>query len=110
MNRPGDQQSNRGTDGLILFVTGDSPRSLRARANLARALERAGSDAETMHEIDLLADPEAIARHAIFATPALMRMHGGEQSAVLYGDLSDPIALERFLGEHSGHAECPPAP
>jgi|AntRauTorcE11898_2_1112593.scaffolds.fasta_scaffold00528_12 circadian clock protein KaiB len=108
MNRPIDQQSDQDTDGLVLFITGDSPRSLRARANLAKALKRAGSDAETVRAIDLLADPAAIGRHSIFATPALIRMHGGEQHAVLYGDLSDAAALDRFLAQHADHAECPP--
>ncbi|MFW5969680.1 MAG: circadian clock KaiB family protein [Halofilum sp. (in: g-proteobacteria)] len=99
MNRPTDQQPDMDTDGLVLFVTGDSPRSRRARANLSRALERSGGDTVDVREIDLFADPTASARHAIFATPALMRVHGGEQTALLYGDLSDGTALERFLTE-----------
>ncbi|MEF8833896.1 MAG: hypothetical protein V5A42_03435 [Halofilum sp. (in: g-proteobacteria)] len=62
-----------------------------------------------MREIDPLADPALIGRHAIFATPALMRMRGGERNAVLYGDLSDTAVLERFPGEHQDHTESPPA-
>ena len=85
--------------GLILFVAGDAPRSRRARANLAAALDAAGRERQP-REIDVLADPGAALRFGMFATPALVRPDpAGGAPAVLYGDLSDRARLERFLAE-----------
>ncbi len=82
---------------LTLFVTGDAPRSQRARANLAEALAQVGLDAEAMQEIDLTADPAQTLVYGIFATPALLRTSVTGEPEVLYGDLSERRALERFL-------------
>lgn len=82
---------------LILFTTGDAPRSRRARANLAEALRRFGQDPEMTQEIDLVQDPAQTFAYGIFATPALLRISDGEGAEVLYGDLSEPQTLERFL-------------
>jgi circadian clock protein KaiB len=81
---------------LTLFVTGDAPRSRRARANLAEALEQSGLAIET-REIDLVDDPAQSLAHGIFATPALLRTSSGCEPEVMYGDLSEPKALQRFL-------------
>ncbi|MBK5929619.1 hypothetical protein CCR82_03475 [Halochromatium salexigens] len=82
---------------LKLFVTGDAPRSKRARANLAEALERIGLDPDAVPEIDLSADPVQTLTFGIFATPALLRTSEAGDTEVLYGDLSERRALERFL-------------
>ncbi len=82
---------------LILLVTGDAPRSQRARANLAEALERIGLDPAATQEIDLTADPAQTLVYGIFATPALLRTSDTGEPEVLYGDLSEQRALERFL-------------
>lgn len=84
---------------LTLFVTGDAPRSRRARANLAAALRRAGGDAATVTEVDLLADPQRALANGIFATPALMLDTGGREPIVMYGDLSEHGKLDSFLSE-----------
>jgi circadian clock protein KaiB len=83
--------------GLILFITGDAPRSRRARANLAEALQRHGQDPQDAHEIDLVQDPAQTFAYGIFATPALLRTGANGRQKVLYGDLSERRALERFL-------------
>ena len=90
---------------LILFHTGDAPRSRRARDNLAQALERLGLRPDVRDEVDLIVQPEKGVRYGVFATPALVRVVEGDPAAVLYGDLSDASSLERFLaavgpGEH----------
>jgi circadian clock protein KaiB len=82
---------------LILFVTGDAPRSLRARANLAETLKRLDIDPTALVEIDLTADPTQTLSYGIFATPALLRASESGRSEVLYGDLSERKTLERFL-------------
>lgn len=83
---------------LVLLVTGDAPRSRRARANLAAALEGAGLGEVEPREIDLIARPDQTVAWGVFATPALIKPTGGRGS-VLYGDLSDREALEHFLAD-----------
>lgn len=95
---------------LILFVTGNAPRSRRARDNLARALEGLGTTARA-HEIDLIEQPQECIRYGIFATPALLRIDDGdgEPASVLYGDLSEEQRLRRFLDDAIGGSAKPPA-
>lgn len=84
---------------LTLFVTGDAPRSRRARANLAAALEALGLESVTPLEVDLLAHPEQTVTHSVFATPALVKAGGTGRVSVLYGDLSEAGKLHRFLAD-----------
>ncbi|MFP4061232.1 MAG: hypothetical protein ACOC26_02395 [Halochromatium sp.] len=97
MNREHSAGARLSPHRLTLFVTGDAPRSQRARANLAEALAQAGLDAEATREIDLTADPAQTLVYGIFATPALLRMSETGEAEVLYGDLSERRVLERFL-------------
>lgn len=92
---------------LILFVTGDAPRSRRARDNLARALDGLGTTARP-REIDLVEQPQACIRYGIFATPALLRVDDGGAPSVLYGDLSEEQRLRRFLADALGAPLQPP--
>lgn len=96
MTRKSDRDTDADTD-LILFVTGDSPRSLRARANLAKAVEEIADNRLSVQYIDLLQDTTAVADYGIFATPALIHVRASGETAVLYGDLSNGPELERFL-------------
>ena len=96
MNGKNDRETGANTD-LILFVTGDSPRSLRARANLATAVEDIADNRLTVRHIDLLQDTSGVAEYGIFATPALIHVRASGEPAVLYGDLSNGPELERFL-------------
>ncbi|PZA00522.1 hypothetical protein A6K26_003760 [Gammaproteobacteria bacterium 2W06] len=91
------------TPVLILFVTGDAPRSRRARANLASMLERLGRSDLSPQEIDLLDQPQAGLSYAVFATPSLLKREPGRDGALLYGDLSDSDRLERFLADLMVH-------
>jgi len=84
---------------LTLFLTGDAPRSRRARSNLAAALHRAGADMDAVHEVDLLADPQQALAHGIFATPALMLDTAAGTPAIMYGDLSEHGKLDSFLAD-----------
>lgn len=94
---------------IILFIAGDSPRSRRARANLASALQHAGLGDIRPREIDLLREPDQAIVHGLFATPALLRTDDGSSIAVLYGDLSDRDSLMRFLGELAGTDSVSPS-
>lgn len=89
---------------LILFVTGDAPRSQRARANLLRALDGYPLSDDDMLEIDLIKDPRKTVEFGIFATPALMRVDEDGNLEVLYGDLSDDGTVQRFLSGFKAHA------
>lgn len=82
---------------LVLFVTGEAPRSRRAHRNLTLALEAARPDAAPVREIDLLRDPQQAIHFGIFATPAVMLINASGNRKVLYGDLSDEHGLKDFL-------------
>jgi len=82
---------------LMLFVTGDAPRSVRARKNLSGALDKLELDEVTPMEIDLLDQPEQTVAYSVFATPALLRTDALGEMSVLYGDLSDEDKLHDFL-------------
>lgn len=84
---------------LTLFVTGSAPRSERARANLARMLERIGRSDLTPREVDLLDDPQTGINQSVFATPSLLKTSSNGEVSVLYGDLSDEERLREFLAE-----------
>ncbi|WP_440995972.1 circadian clock KaiB family protein [Arhodomonas sp. SL1] len=89
---------------LVLFVTGDAPRSRRARANLHSALAQSGLEGLSCREIDLLREPEQALVHGTFATPALAHMRDGRLQGVLYGDLSERDRLGGFLRERAAMA------
>jgi circadian clock protein KaiB len=89
-----DHQQNA---SLILFLTGEAPRSRRAHRNLTAALEAAGLGDTPAREIDLLREPEQAIDFVIFATPALMGIDKAGNRSVLYGDLSDAPSLALFL-------------
>lgn len=96
MNSGTDPDTGANTD-LILFVTGSSPRSLRARAHLAKAVKEIAHDRLSVRHIDLLQDMEGASDYAIIATPALVHVRDNGEPTVLYGDLSDEPELQRFL-------------
>lgn len=82
---------------LMLFVTGNAPRSVRARKNLAAALDALDLGSVEPLEIDLLVRPEKTVAYSVFATPALLKMDEDGQMLVLYGDLSEDTKLLEFL-------------
>ncbi|MFP4208579.1 MAG: hypothetical protein ACLFSC_07945 [Wenzhouxiangella sp.] len=82
---------------VMLFVTGNAPRSRRARKNLASALAAMGLESVKPMEIDLLARPEKTVTYSVFATPALLCTDDHGHVRALYGDLSDEEKLREFL-------------
>ncbi|GHE20356.1 circadian clock KaiB family protein [Halomonas urumqiensis] len=82
---------------LILFITGEAPRSRRAQQHLKTALAASGADLAPAREIDLLSAPQEAIDFGIFATPALMIIDASGKRQVLYGDLSDGHSLSHFL-------------
>lgn len=94
-----------GVPTLTLFVTGNAPRSRRARANLAAALKALDMGSITPLEIDLIAHPEQTISYSVFATPALLKTENTGEMSVLYGDLSEEDKLHRFLADIEPAAE-----
>lgn len=88
---------------LTLFVTGDAPRSQRARRNLASALKAPGTATDRVCEVNLLADPERTFEQGMLATPALRYDGAPGKPEVLYGDRSERKRLEQSL-ERTLHA------
>jgi len=84
---------------LILFITGNAPRSRRARRNLDEALESLGLDSVEPLEIDLMEHPEHTVTYSVFATPALLRTDSSGDVQVMYGDLSEERKLADFLDD-----------
>jgi len=87
---------------LILFVTGEAPRSQRARANLDAALERLRAHDTGCEEVDLIQSPQRALDTGIFATPALALIDARGNQQLLYGDLSDDTRVDRFLTPVAG--------
>lgn len=73
---------------LSLFVTGTTPRSMRARANLRDWMERAGSQRVRLDIIDVVECPALAEAERVLATPTLIR-HKPLPRRKIVGDLSD---------------------
>lgn len=82
---------------LILFVTGDAPRSRRARQNLRAALDRLDLQGIAPEEVDVIREPQRALALGLFANPALVLVTADQRSQFLYGDLSDAERLDAFL-------------
>jgi circadian clock protein KaiB len=59
---------------LRLFVTGTTPRSVRAIANLRRVCDEHLKGSYDLEVVDLYQDPEAAKQYQIIAAPTLVRM------------------------------------
>jgi circadian clock protein KaiB len=82
---------------LRLFVTGDSPDSSAAIANL-RALFPNGSNSQVHIEIvDVQQEPARGARDGILVTPTLLKLSPSPTCRIL-GNLKNRDALSRLLG------------
>jgi circadian clock protein KaiB len=81
---------------LRLYVTGTTPRSLRAIANLKAIL---ASDLDELYDlqiIDIYQQPEAAAQDQIIAAPTLVKL-SPEPVRRIIGDLSDNARVLRGL-------------
>jgi len=94
---PTNQPGESSVPPLMLFVTGEAPRSQRARNNLSAALKKLGCNSITPLQIDLLEHPEESVSYSVFATPTLLRRRHDGMMTTIYGDLSDEKKLLDFL-------------
>jgi circadian clock protein KaiB len=73
---------------LVLYVTGQSPKCLRAIENLRRACEKDLAGRYTIEIVDLLQNPRRAADDQILAVPTVVRRLPAPIRKVV-GDLSD---------------------
>ena len=73
---------------LRLYVTGTTPRSLRAISNLRQILALQNDDVYDLQIIDIYQTPEAASENQIIAAPTLVKI-SPEPVRRFIGDLSD---------------------
>lgn len=84
-------------DRVFLFVTGDAPRSQRARAHLGEILARLGANHLQSEIIDIFEHPARALAYGVFSAPALVIERLNGRIHILQGDLSDELEVEAFL-------------
>jgi circadian clock protein KaiB len=85
MSQMGSPTAARAAYVLRLFITGTTPRSVRAIANLRRVCDQHLKGAYDLEVVDLYQDPEAAKRYQIIAAPTLVR--------------TLPLPLRRIIGD-----------
>ncbi|HEV2530291.1 circadian clock KaiB family protein [Phenylobacterium sp.] len=87
---------------LRLYITGTTPRSLRAIANLRQILSTQPAELFDLQVIDIYQQPEAASEYQIIAAPTLVKL-SPEPVRRIIGDLSDNARVLKGL-------EIEPAP
>jgi len=82
---------------LELYVTGQTPRSLRAVANLRKVCEERLQDHYQLDVVDVYQQPELAAREQLIAAPTLVK-RSPLPIRRLVGDMSDRERLLAGLG------------
>lgn len=82
---------------LHLYITGRSPRSLHAAANLRRICDNHLGDDYELVLIDVLAQPDLAEEAHVLATPTTVRIAPPPAYRVI-GDLSDSVKVMAALG------------
>ena len=101
-----EQQPNTGEENkdvylLRLFVTGASPNSSRAIANLKEICEKYLKDNYELEIIDVYQQPTIAETEQITALPLLIKKSPGQQRRLI-GDMSDTEKVLRGLGVQTG--------
>lgn len=89
---------------LRLYVVGDSPKSLQARANLERICKERLHNHYEIHVIDVLDDPLQMLADGITLTPALVKV-SPPPIVKLFGDLGDQDKVVSVLEKTSFAAQ-----
>jgi circadian clock protein KaiB len=99
-SRPGEEAARM---ILTLYVTGQTPRSERAIANLQRVCAEELDGRCEVAIVDVLERPDLAEQERILATPTLIRRFPPPTRRII-GDLSDArqVALGLSLGLHPG--------
>jgi circadian clock protein KaiB len=81
---------------LRLYVAGNSPNSVHARANLSHVLDEHADTVVHTEVIDVLVDGKAALQDGVLLTPTLVRL-SPKPVMRLIGDLSDHVLVEQLL-------------
>ncbi|MEO5375009.1 MAG: circadian clock KaiB family protein [Alphaproteobacteria bacterium] len=97
MTKDSDSGEDFGNFRLRLFVSGATPRSMRAIAAVRRLCEARLAGRYSLDVIDIYRDPEAARRNQIVAVPTLMR-DSPVPRRLFVGDMTDTAPLAAGLG------------
>ena len=82
---------------MRLYVAGDGPNSVAARANLRRLLAPYDPSMHTLEIVDCLQEPLRTLREGVLVTPTLVRLEP-EPIQTIIGSLSDSQRVLEALG------------
>jgi len=82
---------------LRLFVSGATPRSLRAIGVVRKLCEAAATDGYSLEVVDVFLDPAAARDNQIVALPTLVKLAPTPKRRFI-GDMSDTVPLAAGLG------------
>src|ERR1044071_6358432 len=82
---------------LRLFVAGDAPNSLAARANLKRMLDARQPGSYSVEIVDCLTEPLRAIEEGVFVTPTLLRLSPPPRRTIV-GSLSETPTVSAALG------------
>ncbi len=90
---------------LRLYVAGDAPNSVAARANLANALSSLSPGEARVEIVDVFDNPDAALQDAVFVTPMLVRRSPAPRVRVV-GTLADrATVLQAIRGSDDDGAD-----
>jgi circadian clock protein KaiB len=84
-----------------LYITGDAPNSVQAKANLAELCRCHLGDRHHVEIVDLLRDPRRALADGVFMTPTLVMLAPGPELRIV-GSLSDAAPLLASLRLKAG--------
>jgi circadian clock protein KaiB len=82
---------------MRLYVAGDGPNSVAARANLRRLLAPYDPSEHSLEVVDCLRDPSRVLREGVLVTPTLVRLEPTPVRTIV-GSLSDGAQVLEALG------------
>ena len=82
---------------LRLYVAGDGPNSVAARANLRRLLAHCEPSTYSLEIVDCLREPIRTLQEGVLVTPTLVRLEP-TPSRTIIGTLSDTTQVSEALG------------
>jgi circadian clock protein KaiB len=82
---------------LRLYVAGDGPNSVAARANLRRLLAHCEPSTYSLEIVDCLREPIRTLQEGVLVTPTLVRLEPSPSRTII-GTLSDTTQVSEALG------------
>ena len=89
---------------LRLYVAGDSPNSIVAKANVENAIAHLAREDVVLDVIDVLTNPERGLADGVLVTPTLVKVSPAPERRIV-GNLRDRSVLLAVLGMSDPHVE-----